>query len=136
MTWWIYALASAVMAAFTAILLKAGVRDTPPLVATALRTAFVVPLVFAAAGWDIARGWRPSHIPWLLFAATGLTNALSWIFYTQAMTHGKASLVNAVDKASLPLTAILAIFLLHESLAPKDWLGIALIVAGILVLIR
>lgn len=136
MTWWLYALGAAVTAALTGILIKIGVRDMPPLVATALRTAFVVPFVFAAASVEWARGWRPQQIPWLLFAATGLMNALSWAFYTQAMSMGKASLVTAVDKASLPITAVLAVLFLHERLGFKEWSGIALILIGIVLLIR
>jgi transporter family protein len=51
MAWWVYALASAFAAAFTAILAKIGVEGIPSNLATAVRTTVVV--VFA---WLIAIG--------------------------------------------------------------------------------
>ena len=137
MAWWIYAFGAAMTAAFTAIFVKMSVSDMPPLAATALRTAFVVPFVFAAAWFEMAgQGWRFGKISWWIFALAGLMNALSWMFYTKAMALGSASLVSAVDKFSLPLVAVLALVFFHEMPTGRQWIGIVLVTAGILLMIR
>ncbi len=137
MAWWIYAFASALTAALTAIFVKLSVSSLPPLAATALRTAFVVPFVLTAASFEMAgRGWRFGKISWGIFALAGLMNALSWIFYTQAMAAGKTSLVSAVDKFSLPLVALLALIFFQEALSLRQWAGIALVNSGILLMVR
>jgi transporter family protein len=56
MTWWMYAFASAIAAAATAILAKIGIKDVPSNLATAIRTAVV--LVFA---WGIVFATREIH---------------------------------------------------------------------------
>ena len=137
MAWWLYAFGAAVTAALTALFVKMSVSDMPPLAATALRTAFVVPFVFAAASIEMAgRGWRFGRIDWWIFALAGLMNALSWMFYTKAMATGKASLVSAVDKFSLPLVALLALLFLGEALTIRQWAGIVLVTGGILLMVR
>jgi transporter family protein len=137
MAWWLYALGAALTAALTAVFVKMSVSDMPPLAATALRTAFVVPFVFAAATVEMAgHSWRFGKITWGIFALAGLMNALSWMFYTKAMETGKASMVSAVDKFSLPLVALLALIFLGEALTLKQWLGIVLMTGGILLMIR
>lgn len=137
MPWWLYALGAAVTAALTAICIRMSVSDMPPLAATALRTAFVLPFVFAAAGVETAvNGWKIGKIQWGIFVLAGLMNALSWICYTQAMVNGKAAAVSAVDKFSLPVVALIALFFLGETLTVKQWLGIALTTGGIILMIR
>jgi bacterial/archaeal transporter family protein len=137
MAWWIYAFGAALTAALTAIFVKMSVSDMPPLAATALRTAVVLPIVFAAAAVETSvKGWNFGKIHWWIFGLAGLMNALSWIFYTQAMATGKASLVSAVDKFSLPLVALLALIFLGEALTPKQWIGVVLVTTGILFMIR
>jgi transporter family protein len=137
MAWWLYAFGAALTAALTGIFVKMSVSDMPALAATALRTAFVLPFVFAAAALETSiQGWRFGKIHWWVFALAGLMNALSWMFYTKAMETGKASLVGAVDKFSLPLLAVLALIFLGEALTPRQWIGIVLVTGGILLMIR
>src|SRR6218665_1862556 len=57
MTWWTYALLSAVFAAATAILAKVGVEGVPSTLATALRTVGI--LAFA---WGIAFARGEHHV--------------------------------------------------------------------------
>jgi transporter family protein len=137
MAWWLYALGSALTAALTALFVKMSVSDVPPLAATALRTAFVVPFVFVAAFFEMSgQGWRFGKINWWLFALAGLMTALSWMLYTKAMVTGKTSLVSAVDKSSLVFVALLALLFLGEVPTFKQWAGIGLVCAGILLLIK
>ncbi len=136
MTWWIYALLSALAAAATALLVKTSVADVPPLLATALRTAFVLPFVFGAVWLRRETGWQLPGRTWLILALSGATTALSWIFYALAMQRGKTAAVSAVDKTSLVFTFLLAFLFLRETPSARELAALALITAGTLLLIR
>jgi transporter family protein len=56
------------------------------------------------------------------------------VCYFRALQMGDAALVASVDKASLLLVAVFAVSFLGERPGPRDWLGIALVSAGVLVL--
>ncbi|WP_342379886.1 EamA family transporter [Myxococcus stipitatus] len=134
MTWWMFALASAVFAALTAILAKVGVEGVPSTLATALRTGVV--LVFA---WSIAlaRGEGAaltslSRRTWLFLALSGVATGLSWLAYFRALQLAPASRVAPIDKLSLALTLLLAWALLSEPMTWKLVLGVALMVCGAL----
>ena len=134
MTWVIYALISAVAAAATAILAKIGVGGVPSNIATALRTTFILPLVW---GLVAARGEWPAlkSIPTTTFIFLGLSalaTGISWIAYFKALQLGPASHVAPIDKLSLPLTIVLAALVLHEHLSIKLICGVLLMVAGAL----
>jgi len=134
MTWWMFALASAVAAAATAILAKIGIANVPSNLATAIRT--VVILVFAW-GIVIARGeYRAlpqiSNRSWLFLALSGIATGLSWLAYFRALQLAPASKVAPIDKLSLAITIVLAVFVLGEVVSWKTALGAALIVAGAL----
>lgn len=134
MTWVIYALISAVAAAATAILAKIGVGGVPSNLATALRTTFILPLVW---GLVAARGdWlTPKSIPTTTFIFLGLSalaTGISWIAYFKALQLGPASHVAPIDKLSLPLTIVLASLVLGEHLTWKLICGVLLMVAGAL----
>ncbi|MDB5298268.1 MAG: hypothetical protein JWO31_4251, partial [Phycisphaerales bacterium] len=81
--WFLYAVLSAVAAAFVGIFGKLGMRDVDPTLATAVRSALMtVLLVAAAAGTGAfaklsALGGRPLA----MIALSGLAGATSWLFY-------------------------------------------------------
>jgi transporter family protein len=134
MTWVLYALISAVAAAATAILAKLGVGGVPSNLATALRTTFILPLVW---GLVAARGdWLTlKSIPTTTFIFLGLSalaTGISWIAYFKALQLGPASHVAPIDKLSLPLTIVLASLVLGEHLTWKLICGVVLMVAGAL----
>src|SRR5277367_2810586 len=109
MTWILYALVSAAAAAATAILAKIGVGGMPSNIATALRTTFILPLVW---GLVAARGaWLTlKSIPTTTFvflALSALATGISWLAYFKALQLGPASHVAPIDKLSLPLTIVL-----------------------------
>ncbi|NTX09287.1 EamA family transporter [Myxococcus sp. CA056] len=138
MSWWVYALLSALFAALTAVLAKVGVEGVPSTLATALRTCVV--LVFAW-GISLARGEHAalpslSRKTLLFLALSGIATGLSWLAYFRALQLGPASRVAPLDKLSLPLTVLLAVVLLHEPLSWKMGAGVALMVAGALLTLR
>lgn len=137
MTWWFYALVSAVAASATAILAKIGVRDVPSNLATAIRT--VVILVFA---WSIAfatqehRAIRTIQSRSVLFLVlSGIATGISWIAYFKALQMAPASRVAPIDKVSLAFTILLAALVLGEQISWKLGLGTALMIAGALLTI-
>ena len=125
---------SAVAAAATAILAKIGVGGVPSNVATAMRTTFILPLVW---GLVAARGeWlSPKSIPaqtFIFLALSALATGISWIAYFKALQLAPASHVAPIDKLSLPLTIALAALVLGEPLSLKLICGVLLMVAGAL----
>lgn len=132
MGWFVFAALSAAAAAATAILAKVGVKDVNSNLATAIRTAVV--LVFA---WGIvfATGAhkgipRLSQHTLVFLGLSGVATGLSWLFYFRALQMGKASQVAPVDKFSLVLTLVFAAAFLGESISWGVAAGVALIVAG------
>jgi transporter family protein len=134
MAWWVYALLSALAAAFTAILAKIGVEGIPSNLATAIRTTVVV--VFA---WGLAIGLGEQHQlasvrgrPLLFLTLSGIGTGLSWIAYFRALQLAPASRVAPIDKLSLALTILLAVLILGEHISWKVGVGATLMVAGAL----
>lgn len=131
-TWQAWALLSAGFAALTAIFAKIGVAQIGSDFATFIRTLVVIA---ALAGLLTAlRGWQsPATVPartWLFLVLSGLATGASWICYFRALKLGDAALVAPIDKLSVVLVAVFGVLFLGERLAAVNWLGIALIAAG------
>ncbi len=130
--WFVWALLAALFAAATALLAKAGVEDVNSDLAMLIRTA----VVLVAAGMLVAftGKWQPvraiSGRTWLFLVASGLATGLSWLCYFRALKLGDAARVASVDKLSVVFVAVLAGLLFAERLSPLNWLGVALISAG------
>jgi transporter family protein len=134
--WFTWALLSAVFAALTTVFAKLGVADVDADLATFLRTLVIVALmglmVFSAGKWS-----NPLLLPartTLFLVLSALATGASWICYFRALKAGDASLVASVDKASLLLVAVFAVAFLGERPAARQWIGFALIAAGVLTL--
>ncbi len=131
-SWLLWAGASAVFAAATAILAKLGVEGVNSNLATAVRTGVVLifawTIVFATGGGGEVRllGARC----WLFLALSGMATGLSWLCYFRALQLGQASQVAPIDKLSVVFTLALAALFLGEKLTWHEWLGGGLIVAG------
>ena len=134
MSWLLYALVAAVAAAATAVLAKIGVSTIPSNLATAVRTTFILPLVW---GLVIARGETqalksaPAQA-WLFLGLSALATGVSWLAYFRALQLAPASHVAPIDKLSLPLTIAFAAVFLGEPLTLKLACGVGLMVVGAL----
>lgn len=130
--WLLWALMSAAFAALTAILSKLGLRQVNPDLAQLIRTAVVMGAVVALnvgrTSWAEATALSPENWKYLILA--GLATAASWICYYRALAVGYASQVAVVDKLSVPLVAVAAMFVLGERLSPTAWLGVLLMSCG------
>lgn len=135
-SWLVWALLSAVFAALTAILAKIGIQGVDSDFATLIRTAVV--LVCLAVFVVYAGKWsdpsRLSSKTWLFLSLSGLATGASWLCYFRALQAGEASKVAPVDKLSLVLVAVFAVIFLGERPSLRDWTGIAMVAAGVLLL--
>jgi transporter family protein len=137
MTWFHWAVLSALFAGLTAVLAKAGVKGIDSNLATAIRT--VVILVFA---WSIAlsRGFdtfsRVTSRTWIFLILSGLATGASWLCYFRALQLGEASKVAPVDKLSVVVAMVLAVLFLGEHLTWRHWVGAGLIVTGAIIIAR
>ena len=136
MSWFVWALLSAIFAAATALLAKLGVINVDPNLATAVRTTVVV--LFA---WMIALSLGTHgglvHIErrsWMFLIASGIATGLSWICYFRALSLGQASKVAPIDKLSVVFVILLAAPILGETITAKKILGGLLIAVGAIVL--
>lgn len=135
--WLFFALLSAVFAALTAVFAKAGLKDVNPDVATAIRTAIILLITWAlvffkGAGTQVTTLSRNN---WLFLTLSAIATGASWLFYYRALQLGRASEVSIIDKGSIVFTILLAFLFLKEPLTPRLLAAVALIVAGMLVLV-
>ncbi|HEY1088324.1 MAG TPA: EamA family transporter [Archangium sp.] len=134
MTWWSWALLSAVAASATAILAKLGIKGVPSNLATALRTIVVLCfawlVVFVAGEQQALKDLNRRSL--LFLALSGLATGVSWLAYFKALQLAPASRVAPIDKVSLAFTIGLAALVLGEEISWKVALGAVLIVAGAL----
>ncbi|KAA0988477.1 EamA family transporter [Pseudomonas sp. ANT_J12] len=135
-SWTFWALLSAVFAAMTAIFAKIGIENVNSDFATLLRTMVVLvslALILYATGQYQSLG-SISARSYLFLLLSGLATGASWICYFRALKLGPASLVAPVDKLSVVLVAVLGVILLGERLDLRQWGGIGLITAGVVLL--
>ena len=62
---------------------------------------------------------------------SGLATGGSWLCYFRALKLGQASQVAPIDKLSVVLVAIFGVIFLGERLSTINWLGVALITMGV-----
>lgn len=135
--WLLFAILSAVFAAATSILAKIGIENVDSNLATAIRTIAVLIMAWLVVFITNKSGGIASITPksWLFLILSGLATGASWLCYFYAIKIGDVSKVVSVDKCSLVLTIIFAVFFLGESLTWKTILGCILLLAGSIVMI-
>ncbi|MGC4015791.1 MAG: EamA family transporter [Luteolibacter sp.] len=136
LTWFHWALLSAVFAALTTIFAKVGLQGVDSDFATLIRT-FVIVLVLAAFAMTTGKWSNPAALPpktWLFLVLSALATGASWVCYFRALKDGTASQVAPIDKSSLLLVAAFAFLFLKERPSPREWTGILMVGAGVVVL--
>lgn len=135
--WKFYAIMSALFAALTAIFAKIGVKDVNSNLATAIRTTFILLLTWGIVllTGKITEIRDISRHTWCFLLLSGVATGLSWLFYFKALQTGDVSRVAPIDKLSVVITMLLAIFILREPVNAKVVIGALLITAGSIVLI-
>ena len=136
-SWQMWALLSAVFAALTAIFAKIGVEDINPDLATFIRTVIVL-ISFALILFATNQFKAPGNISvktWTFLLLSGLGTGASWLCYFRALKLGPATLVAPIDKLSVVLVALFGVVFLGERPSTSNWLGIALIAAGAVLIV-
>ncbi|MFB0569010.1 MAG: EamA family transporter [Nitrososphaeria archaeon] len=130
------ALLSAFFAALVAIFGKLGLKGVDSTVATGMRAlvmaAFMVSVV--AVMGKMGEMTRFTGGDMGLIVLSGVSGALSWVFYFAALKIADASKVAPLDRSSVLMVILLSAIILGEKITPKTGLAVALIFLGVLVL--
>ena len=104
--WWLFAILSAVFAAFTSILAKIGIEGVDSNLATAIRTIVVLLMAWGMVFLTHSQGGVGSITPksWLFLILSGFATGGSWLCYFYALKIGEVNKVVPIDKCSLALT--------------------------------
>ncbi len=132
--WLLWAISSAIFAAFTAIFAKIGVQNIDSSAATFIRTVIIGVILL---GIVLARGTMPalnsvSAKTYAFLVLSGLATGASWICYFRALQLGDAARVAPIDKFSVILVAIMGAAFLGERLSPLNWVGVVVTSIGLL----
>jgi drug/metabolite transporter (DMT)-like permease len=129
------ALAAVLHAAWNILLKTAGDPLRTATVGVVASSLILVPLV--AIGWLVLG--QPS-IPaeaWVIGTISGGVEVAYFVFLAAAFRRGDLSVVYPLARGTAPLLAVvLGVVVLGERLAPVAWLGVGLLVAGLLVVQR
>ncbi len=131
-SWQLWALLSAIFAALTAIFAKVGVENVGSDFATFIRTIVILGVVGAllAATGQWQSPVSVSGRTYVFLVLSGVATGASWLCYFRALKIGDAARVAPIDKLSVVLVAIFGVVLLGEKLSGPNWLGVAMIGAG------
>ena len=136
--WFFFALLSAVFASLTAILGKIGISSIDSNLGTAVRTVVVLVMawlvVFVTGEHRTMKKIPGKEILFLILS--GFATGASWLCYYRALKDGPASAVVPIDKLSILVTIGFSYLVFHEKLSKKSLLGLILLSAGTLLMIR
>lgn len=132
--WMGYAVLSAVFAALTSILAKAGITGVESNLGTAIRTGVVLVMawviVFLRGKQGQLKGLDRRELGFI--ALSGLATGASWLCYYYAIQNGIVSVVVPIDKLSILVTVAFSYIVFKEKLTKKAALGLGLMVIGTL----
>lgn len=135
--WMVAAFGSAIFAALTSILGKAGITGVESNLGTALRTGVVLimawVMVFVQGKQGQVKAVPKNELGFICLS--GLATGASWLCYYKALQLGPASLVAPIDKLSILVTVLFSYIVFHERLNRKALTGLAVLVAGTLVML-
>lgn len=136
--WVLYAFISMFFAGFTSVIAKMGLTGITGELGLTIRTLFVCAFVLIFAAWAVPvqqlAEVSQRNLFWL--GLSGITTALSWIFYYKALKIGDVATVALIDKGSVVVAMLMAWLLLREVITLRMLAGAGLIVAGLLVIAK
>jgi bacterial/archaeal transporter family protein len=136
--WVLYAIASMVFAGFTSVIAKQGLAGISGELGLAVRTCFVFVFVGLFAAVSVSRNefaaLTRSNYFWL--GLSGVTTAVSWVFYYKALKLGEVSTVALIDKGSFVVAVLLAWLILGEKVTLRTILACGLVLAGLVIASR
>ena len=136
--WVIYAFISMLFAGFTSVVAKQGLVGISAELGLTLRTIFVCVfvLIFAMLAVDSAEIKSLQKVNYIWLGLSGITTAVSWVFYYKALKIGDVATVALIDKGSVIIAIILAWVLLKEVITLRTMIGAAFIVLGLFVIAK
>jgi len=135
--WILFGFLSALFAALVAIFGKIGVKNIDTTLATTVR-AVIMALFLIIVSLVLGKQSLISQInskAMLFIVLSGIAGALSWLSYFLALKIGEVKGVAVLDRFSVVLAILLAALFLGESITVKNWIGMILITAGLLLFI-
>jgi bacterial/archaeal transporter family protein len=136
--WIVYALISMTFAGFTSVIAKMGLAGISGELGLTIRTLFVSLFIlgFVVIAVPNEEYFLLNRMNILWLGLSGLTTTLSWIFYYKALKLGDVATVALIDKGSVVVAILLAWLLLKEAITLRILIGGALIVGGLLVMVK
>lgn len=137
--WLIYAILSAVFASLVSFFCKIGLTGISSDLGTLIRTIIV--FVFAGAIVLVRKGYKDikstSWKDWFFLTLSGAATGVAWLseYYALNMNGVNPVAVNSVGKLSILLTMAFSFLILKEKFSKKSLCGLALLVAGTVVII-
>jgi transporter family protein len=131
-SWQLWAVGAAVFGALTAIFAKVGVENVNSDFATFIRTIVILAalgFILLATGQFQSPGTISTR-SYVFLVLSGLATGASWVCYFRALKVGQAAQVAPIDKLSVVLVALFGAVFLGETLTLPNWLGVALIATG------
>lgn len=136
--WVSYAFLSMFFAGFTSVIAKQGLVGISGELGLTVRTLFVFFFIvlfalFAVTPAEVG-GLRKANYLWL--GMSGVTTALSWVFYYKALKIGDVATVALIDKGSVLVAIFLAWLILKEVITLRIMIGAGLMMLGLLVIAK
>lgn len=127
-----------VFAGFTSVIAKLGLSGISGELGLSVRTCFVFVFILLFAAFAVpASQWATlSRMNYLWLGLSGVTTAVSWIFYYKAIKQGEVSTVALIDKGSMVVAVLLAWLILKEQITARTILGAACMVAGLFIIAK
>ncbi|MGB4497074.1 MAG: EamA family transporter [Methylococcaceae bacterium] len=136
--WIFYAFLSMFFAGFTSVIAKQGLAGISAELGLTVRTIFVFVFVVLFGVSVISTSeislLRKENFIWL--GLSGVTTALSWIFYYKALKLGDVATVALIDKGSVIVAIFLAWLILKEVITLRVILGASLMLLGLFVITK
>ena len=136
--WILYAFISMFFAGFTSVIAKQGLVGISGELGLVIRTVFVFCFVTLFAMLAVTSselsGLRKENFIWL--GLSGVTTALSWIFYYKALKLGDVATVALIDKGSVIVAIFLAWLLLKEIITVRIILGACFMLLGLIIITK
>ena len=136
--WVIYAFISMFFAGFTSVIAKQGLVGISAELGLTIRTIFVFCFVTLFAILAVTTSelnlLRKENFIWL--GLSGVTTALSWIFYYKALKLGDVATVALIDKGSVIVAIFLAWLILKEIITVRIVFGAGLMLLGLIIITK
>ena len=136
--WIFYAFISMFFAGFTSVIAKQGLEGISAELGLTIRTIFVFCFVTLFAMMAVTSSelslLRKENFIWL--GLSGVTTALSWIFYYKALKVGDVATVALIDKGSVIVAIFLAWLILKEIITLRIILGACFMLLGLIIITK